>query len=168
MAQFEPAFEIMMANEGGYKLTNDPVDRGGQTYAGISRRSWPQWSGWAYIDRGEIPPTQMVRDFYKTNFWDVIRGDEITDNRIASSIFNFAVNTGIKVAVKLAQIVVGVTPDGSLGEKTLAALNASSPSTFIPNYTIAKIARYRNIVRKDPTQKRFLLGWINRSLEGII
>lgn len=168
MAQFEPAFEIMMANEGGYKLTNDPVDRGGQTYAGISRRSWPQWSGWAYIDRGEIPPTQMVRDFYKTNFWDVIRGDEITDNRIASSIFNFAVNTGIKVAVKLAQIVVGVAPDGSLGEKTLTALNASSASTFIPNYTIAKIARYRDIVKRDPTQKRFLLGWINRSLEGIV
>ena len=168
MAQFEPAFEIMMANEGGYKLTNDPVDRGGQTYSGVSRRSWPQWSGWAYIDRGEIPPTQMVRDFYKTNFWDVIRGDEITDNRIASSIFNFAVNTGIKVAVKLAQIVVSVTPDGSIGEKTLAALNASQASVFIPNYTVAKVARYRDIVRRDPTQKKFLLGWINRSLGSII
>lgn len=168
MAQFEPAFEIMMANEGGYKLTNDPVDRGGQTYAGISRRSWPQWPGWTSVDRGEVPPTQMVRNFYKTNFWDVVRGDEITDNRIASSIFNFAVNTGIRVAVKLAQIVVGVTPDGSLGEKTLAALNASPPSIFIPGYTVAKIARYRDIVKRDPTQKRFLLGWINRSLEGIV
>lgn len=168
MAQFEPAFEIMMTNEGGYKLTNDPVDRGGQTYAGVSRKAWPQWAGWAYIDRGETPPTQLVRSFYKTNFWDAVRGDEITDNRIASSIFNFAVNTGVKVAVKLAQIVVGVAPDGSLGEKTLAALNASSPSIFIPSYTVAKIARYRDIVRRDPTQKRFLLGWINRSLEGIV
>lgn len=168
MAQFEPAFEIMMANEGGYKLTNNPHDRGGQTYAGISRKFWPSWQGWAYVDRGEIPPTQLVRAFYKTNFWDVVRGDELTDNRIASSIFNFAVNTGVKVAVKLAQIVVGVTPDGSLGEKTLIALNASPASTFIPNYTLAKIARYRDIVRRDPTQKVFLLGWINRSLEGII
>ena len=168
MAQFEPAFEIMMANEGGYKLTNDPVDRGGQTYAGISRKAWPKWQGWHYIDRGEIPPTQMVRGFYKTNFWDVVRGDNITDNRIASSIFNFAVNSGVKIAVKLAQIVVGVAPDGSIGEKTLAALNASSPSIFIPNYTIAKIARYRDIVRRDRTQIKFLLGWINRSLEGVL
>ena len=168
MAQFEPAFEIMMANEGGYKLTNNPHDRGGQTYAGISRKFWPSWQGWAFVDRGEIPPTQLVRAFYKTNFWDVVRGDTITDNRIASSIFNFAVNTGVKVAVKLAQIVVGVTPDGSLGEKTLAALNASPASTFIPNYTLAKIARYRDIVKRDRTQIKFLLGWINRSLEGII
>ena len=168
MAQFEPAFEIMIANEGGYKLTNNPNDRGGVTYAGISRKFWLSWQGWAFIDRDDIPPTQLVRDFYKTNFWDVIRGDELTDNRIASSIFNFAVNTGVKVAVKLAQIVVGVTPDGSLGEKTLAALNASSASTFSSNYTLAKVARYRDIVKRDPTQKVFLLGWINRSLEGII
>ena len=168
MAQFEPAFEIMMTNEGGYKLTHNKNDRGGQTYAGISRKFWPKWAGWSYIDRGEIPPTPLVRDFYKTNFWDAIRGDDIIDNRIASSIFNFAVNAGIKVATKLAQIVVSVTPDGSLGEKTLAALNASSPTTFIPNYALAKIARYRDIVTRDKTQLVFLKGWINRSLEGII
>lgn len=168
MAQFEPAFEIMMNNEGGYKLTNNKNDRGGQTYAGISRKFWSNWAGWAYIDRNEIPPTALVRDFYKTNFWDVIRGDDIIDNRIASSIFNFAVNAGIKVATKLAQIVVSVTPDGSIGEKTLAALNASSPTTFIPNYALAKIARYRDIVERDKTQLVFLKGWINRSLEGII
>jgi hypothetical protein len=35
-------------------------------------------------------------------------------------------------------------------------------------YALAKIARYRDIVRKDKTQIKFLLGWINRTLEGVI
>jgi hypothetical protein len=34
-------------------------------------------------------------------------------------------------------------------------------------FTLAKIARYRDIVRKDKTQLKFLVGWINRALEAV-
>ena len=37
MANFDPAFDKMIRNEGGFKLTNIEGDRGGQTYAGIER-----------------------------------------------------------------------------------------------------------------------------------
>lgn len=37
MSDFVPAYERMIINEGGYKLTDVPSDRGGQTYAGISQ-----------------------------------------------------------------------------------------------------------------------------------
>jgi lysozyme family protein len=168
MAQFEPAFSRMMQNEGGYKLTNIANDRGGMTYAGISRRSWPKWSGWLAVDAGETPLTSDVRDFYKKEFWDKVNGDFIINNNIASSIFNFGVNTGTRIAVKLAQIVVGVEPDGDVGPKTLEALNNISEDVFIPTYTVAKIARYRDIVKRDRTQQKFLLGWLNRSLEGAL
>ena len=33
MATFDPAFDKMIRNEGGFKLTNIEGDRGGQTYA---------------------------------------------------------------------------------------------------------------------------------------
>lgn len=48
-ASFAPAYQIVMANEGGY--VNNPADPGKETYAGISRRFWPNWSGWKIIDR---------------------------------------------------------------------------------------------------------------------
>ena len=106
---------MMIANEGGYQLTNVSGDRGGQTYAGIARKMNPQWAGWAAIDRGDIPPTQLVREFYASGWWAPIRGDEIADQRVAESIFDFAVNTSAysrpTVAVKLAQIVV-LRPEG--------------------------------------------------------
>jgi lysozyme family protein len=165
MADFTPAFEKMIKDEGGYQLTDIQGDRGGQTYAGIARKMNPQWSGWSYVDRKETPPSQLVRDFYKTTFWDAISGDQITNERIAATIFNFFVNTG-KPAKTLAQIVIGATPDGSFGEKTIQKLNEIDTEKFLMAYALAKIARYRDICMRDRSQVKFILGWLNRSLEG--
>jgi lysozyme family protein len=41
MAEFQPACELMICNEGGYKLHTVPGDKGGMTYAGISRNNFP-------------------------------------------------------------------------------------------------------------------------------
>lgn len=167
MADFNPAFEAMIKNEGGYVLHNVEGDRGGMTYAGIARNMHPGWPGWGHIDRQEPVPAQLVRDFYRQQFWAPIKGDDINDQVIAQTIFDFHVNAGA-VAIKLAQLVVGSTPDGAMGNKTVAALNAIDPSKFVMSYALAKIARYRDIVRRDKTQIKFLLGWINRTLEGVI
>lgn len=48
-ALFEPAYQIVRKHEGGY--VNNPQDPGKETYAGISRRFWPNWAGWKEIDR---------------------------------------------------------------------------------------------------------------------
>jgi lysozyme family protein len=171
MADFLPAFEAMIQDEGGYVLHNVPGDRGGQTYAGIARNFNPDWEGWEYVDRRETPPTPLVRNWYHTNYWVPIGGDHIISQAIASSIFNFAVNSSAPgrpaVAIKLAQLVVGATPDGSIGPRTLQALNAYDPEKFVMAYALAKIARYRDIVTRDRTQLKFMLGWVNRTLAGV-
>lgn len=164
MADFSAAFESMIRNEGGYRLHTVAGDRGGMTYAGIARNAWPNWSGWRDIDHGEIPDTALVREFYKVNFWDRVRGDDIADQQIARTVFDFAVNAGTGTAIKLAQIVVGVTPDGAIGPKSMAALNAMDGDKFKLAYALAKVARYRDIVARDRSQSKFLLGWINRTL----
>lgn len=167
MADFERAYEKTLAKEGGYVLHTVANDRGGQTYAGISRRAHPHWPGWIIIDRGQEPDADLVRHFYKLNYWQRIRGDDIARQEIADSFFDFAVNAGVKVATKMVQIIAGVTTDGKVGEKTLAALNSLQVEYFRASFALAKIARYRDIVAKDRTQLKFLLGWINRALEGI-
>ncbi len=154
----------MILDEGGYKLHTVEGDRGGMTYAGIARNMNPQWPGWAAIDAGGEPAADMVRAFYRANFWQPIQGDAISSQVIACSIFNFHVNTGRPARV-LAQVVAGVTPDGSFGPRTVAALNAMDPEKFVMAYALAKIARYRDIVTRDRTQIKFLLGWINRTLK---
>lgn len=166
MADFAPAFEKVLLAEGGYKLTNIANDKGGQTYAGITRRSNPRWPGWLDIDAGKTPESQAVRELYRAQYWDRVRGDELPQ-KIAESLFDSAVNMGVTTAVKLAQLVVGTTPDGVTGPVTVQALNAIAPEVFVAQYTLAKIARYRDIVMRDRTQGKFLLGWLNRALQGV-
>lgn len=165
MADFLPCFERMIVNEGGYVLTNHPGDNGGQTYAGIARNRWPRWVGWRAIDAGGRPGAHQVRDFYRENFWEPVHLGELASQDIARMIFDFGVNAGTGVAVKLAQVAVGQTPDGVAGTKTLEALNAADPAGFVARYSLAKLARYRDIARRDPSQRKWLFGWLTRTLQ---
>ena len=170
MADFNAAFEKMIADEGGYVLHNVAGDTGGMTYAGIARNKNPDWGGWNLIDHKEINNsllTGMVRNFYKVEFWDRIRGDEIANQVVAESVFNFGVNTGMGVAVKLAQLIVGATPDGAVGEKTVEKFSNVEPEAFKKAYALAKITRYADICNKNRSQSKFLLGWIQRTLRGL-
>jgi lysozyme family protein len=177
MAEFLPIYEDMIRDEGGYKLHRVEGDRGGDTYAGIARAMNPQWQGWAYIDRGEVPPTQMVREFYMAGWWAPIRGNQITDQGVASTIFNFAVNTSAygnpMLAVKLAQIAARVEPDGHFGPVTLEAINEIDGELYELRFFLAKMTRYAELANKDKaainwgksSAKKFLLGWLNRALK---
>lgn len=168
MADFKQAFERAILAEGGYKLHTVEGDTGGMTYAGIARNKNPQWPGWAYIDRGDTPPSELVRSFYRQGWWNPIAGDDIKDQKVAYTLYSFATNSSAykapTVAVKLAQVVVGVTPDGSVGPKTVAAINAMDPELFLAKFALARIARHTAIVNKDRSQLKFLLGWNNRNL----
>lgn len=170
MTNFEQSFEFMMKNEGGYINHTTKGDRGGQTYAGIARKFWPDWEGWAIIDAGDMDNprlTPLVKGFYTENFWNKIKGDLIKDLPVSRTIFDFAVNAGVRTASKLAQIVVDTTPDGALGPITVGKINDFDSENFAMAYTLAKIARYRHICRKDKSQRKFLYNWVTRSLKGV-
>lgn len=173
MSDFLPAYEAMILAEGGYQLHTVKGDTGGQTYAGIARNKNPDWPGWAYIDRGETPPTQLVRDYYRVGWWAPIRGDELISQTVADSFFKFAVNSSARLrpttAIKVAQLAARVAPDGAIGPKTLAAINGMDAELFLARFTIAQVARYTEICNNDRSRvqaKTFLLGWNNRALAG--
>lgn len=171
MADFSPAFERMIQNEGGYRLVNIAADRGGQTYAGIARNFHPNWPGWRFVDNQQMENLELsalVRDFYRVQFWEKISGEQIPNQVVAESIFDFCVNAGVSTGIKLAQIVVGAVPDGRLGPVTLAKLNDMDPAVFVLKYALAKIARYAEICNKNREQSKFLLGWINRTVKELV
>lgn len=169
MAQFEKAFERLMKDE-GVILTRDPIDRGGETFAGISRKFHPRWSGWQMVDRGETPPLDLVRGFYREAYWEPIRADQIRSQRVAEVLFGQYVNMGAN-GIKLMQTTIGVIADGKVGAKTLAALNAacdihiiSPEETLLSVFSIANTTRYHAIGMRDKTQRRFWPGWIKRAI----
>lgn len=178
MANFDIAFEKTLNAEGGYLLHTVKGDKGGMTFAGISRVHWPDWTGWQLIDGGEVSGSRieaMVRVFFKIHFWDVIKGDRIGFQSVADTIYDFAVNSDIEPAVKRVQIVVGATVDGDFGPKTFAKLNAyvvneMAEELFCAKYNLLRLFRFKDICVADKrkcwdkvtSNLRFLCGWINR------
>jgi lysozyme family protein len=177
MANFANAFAATMKAEGGY--VNDPQDPGGETYKGIARKFNSKWDGWITIDMakrennfpanldGNAELQQKIKAFYEVNYWDKMRGDDITDQNIAESVFDFAVNAGTIASSKLAQITVGAEPDGTIGPATLQKLNATDPRTFVALFSLHKIARYVNICEKRADSKKFFYGWVKRTVEAL-
>lgn len=164
MSDFINSFNNLMRDEGGFTLHKVKGDTGGLTYAGISKKHHPDWKGWNFIEKDPNILHEAVTDFYKENYWDRIKADKYDDFEVKNIIFNFAVNTGCRTAIKLLQKVLRTNVDGLIGPITIKALNKMNPEIFCLKYTIEKIIRYTAICNKNPVQKKFLLGWINRSL----
>ena len=115
-----------------------------------------------------------MRDFKKSDAEKIYekvyyRGnhiDKITDDRVALSIFDWAVNSGGK-GIKKAQIVANkfganLIIDGIIGKKTLEAINAIDPVAFLKEYHEMQRTFYKNLAARDSSQEVFLKGWLNR------
>jgi lysozyme family protein len=174
MAEFNISLQKTLAHEGGY--SNDPDDAGGKTYKGISRTNHKNWYGWILIDKYKkqsgFPASldkdselaKQVEQFYQANFWIPLNADRINNQTVADSIFDFAVNAGIQTSIHLVQSIVEADIDGIIGTQTLDKLNTSNPTHFLTDFTLAKIAHYISVIKKRPTNKKYLYGWIIRAL----
>jgi lysozyme family protein len=174
MGNFNSAYEKVLRNEGGY--VNDPDDPGGETYKGVSRKIWSAWDGWLLVDfykrRNGFPANletdnelqEKVKDFYRINYWDKLRATDIEDDAVAASVFDFAVNAGISTSASLAQMVAGAKVDGFIGRETLTKINNAEAEHFLATFTVAKVARYINIVKKRPVSRKYFYGWVCRAL----
>lgn len=156
MADFNLAVNKTLEKEGGY--VNDPNDSGGETKYGISKRAFPNED----IKNLTI---ERAKELYNLHYWRLIEGDQIKDNLVATLIFDFAVNAGVKTAVILTQKALEATEDGLMGENTLRALNEADKDKFAAIFTNYKIARYVAICDKNPSQKIYFFGWVKRALE---
>jgi lysozyme family protein len=133
MAFYKIAIAKVLLAEKGY--SKDPQDVGGETYDGISRCFFPSWKGWKIVDeyknkmgfpinlRDSVALNTMVKEFYKINFWDKIKGDSIKNQSIANLLVDSAVNEGIIPAIKRAQEIVLLPQTGKVDDLLISKLN---------------------------------------------
>ncbi len=191
MASFDISYAKTMAIEGEY--VNNPNDNGGETYAGIARKFWPKWSGWAIIDnikakvgtkassinaeaKIDSALQSLVKSFYKTNFWDVNKLDQVNVQAIADEIFDTGVNMGVVVAAKMLQQALNlcnkngqsysdIAEDGKIGPATLSVLNNKAvPLVIFNTLNLLQAERYLDIMRSNKSQEIFWTGWLKRIL----
>jgi lysozyme family protein len=115
---------------------------------------------------GHAELQERIKTFHQVNYWDKVCGDEITNQDMAESIFDFSVNAGPIASMKLAQTKVGVKADGVIGPATLGKINADEPRAFLALLALHKIARYLSICEKRSESRKYFYGWVKRTLEG--
>lgn len=169
MADFNKHIEKLISKEGGYVLTDDPDDRGGRTFAGISERANPDWPGWELIDDGcaldDPGLIRLAHNLYRDDYWQPIRGDGISSDVIVEILFSSAVLEGARAASMMAQRALGFSGralDGIIGRDTLKALEGVDPDSFTARFALARIHLFCAIVKRNRSQLKYLRGWTLR------
>ena len=184
MAKIDESLKIVMWLEYSNKVSKAlevNETETGMTYKGIYQTAHPKWEGWdvvrealektdgskskaAELLEADVELQEAVAEFYKREFWDKMRLDEVQSQKIADEMMVFGVNTHPKTAVRVAQRVVGVLQDGAIGPKTLKALNEFDADVFSETFDELEKAHYAKIVANRPEKGIFLKGWRNRAV----
>ena len=162
---FQRALAFVLKAEGGY--TNHPADRGGPTNKGILQREYDQYrrrKGLPAADVRDILNAE-VENIYLHDYWLAGRCDRMP-LPVSLAHFDACVNTGVTQAAKFLQRTVGTRSDGLIGPLTLGALTAElkreAPEALAGRLARQRIAFYRQLEQRDPEQRVFLQGWLNR------
>lgn len=162
MACFLMALPYVLKHEGGW--ADDPDDPGGATNFGITlavarKHGVPDKAALRAISQ------EKVAAIYRAGYWQF---DGIQDQRVATKIFDMAVNMGPATAVTLAQRSVNevggsVRVDGDYGLQTEGGINFVLPDALLDALCQASAQRYHRIVDLRPSSAKFLRGWLKRA-----
>lgn len=160
MSRFDISLQRILKHEGGF--VNDPLDSGGITNLGVTKRVWEEFVGHPVSEADMRNLTvEKVSRLYKQRYWDRVQADKLPKG-VDYVVFDFAINAGVGRAVKTLQSTVGSTPDGIIGNRTLASVNAMDAKELVNKYSDARVDFYQGIVARRPDQVRFIRGWLNR------
>lgn len=154
---FDHAFAALMGNEGGY--VDHPEDPGGATRWGITARVALK-NG--YTGDMRDFPMAMAKTIARAQYWDAVRADELPDV-VRFDVFDAAYNHGPKQAALFLQRAAGVTADGAIGPKTLAAVTAANPYALSMLFNAERLDLYTGL----NTWPTFGRGWTRRVRDNL-
>ena len=166
MADVRKLAPFILKWEGGF--VNDPDDLGGATNIVVTIGTWKSCAydkdGDGDIDVDDLhllTREDVVNRVLKPHYWDRWKADEIKSQSVANILVDWVWASGAH-GIKIPQRLLGVTVDGIVGPKTIAAVNAKNPRELFDMIKIARFDFIEDICRKRPTNNKFKRGWMNR------
>lgn len=146
-------------------FANDPDDRGGLTMCGVTYATYSHFCGLRRRTPSLVEFRNMDfstwRSILKTLYWDAWHADEIFSQPVADLLVDWVWASGT-VGIKWPQRVLGVSADGIVGPKTVAAVNIADPGELFAKLHEDRLAFVEGIVHHNPSQAKFLRGWERR------
>lgn len=160
-SNFNEALSLVLKHEGGY--VNHALDPGGATNLGITigtaKRYGVDMDGDGDTDIIDIKKLTVAAasKIYRGEYWNKVGGDMLPSG-LDYAVFDFGVNSGVSRAGKYLQALVGVTQDGQIGPKTVAAIDGKNVADLINKLCDNRLA----FLKKLPTWGTFGKGWGSR------
>jgi lysozyme family protein len=149
---FDEAFDKLMGHEGGY--SNHSADPGGETMWGITARVARRHG---YMGNMRDLPRETAKAIAKPEYWNPVHADELPEG-VRFDVFDTSYNSGQKQAAQLLQRAAGVSDDGVIGPKTMAAAHALPPAKLSMRFNAERLEFLCNL----PTFGAFGKGWTRR------
>ena len=161
MAKAELLKPFILRWEGDF--VDDPLDRGGATNKGITIGTFRNFYGKdATVEQLKNITDEQWLHIFKSGYWDKWKADDIENQSIANIVVDWAWGSGAATSIKQVQKILGVAVDGIVGDDTLTAINIAGQRSLFVKIHNRRIEFVENIVKRDPSQARFLKGWKNR------
>mgnify|MGYP000807403415 FL=1 len=144
MANVNQLAPFILKWEGGF--VNDPADLGGATNMGVTIGAWKS-CGYDKDGDGDIDVDDLrlltredvVNRVLKPHYWDRWKADDIKSQSVANILVDWVWASGAH-GIKIPQRLLGVSVDGIVGPKTLAAVNARNPRELFDMIKIAPVS----------------------------
>lgn len=153
----------VLAKEGLF--VDDPLDRGGPTKHGITAPTLARWRQ-AQVTLADIQAltADEARAIYRHLYIEAPGfAAAIPNERLLALVVDYAVLSGPEAATKALQRAIGIADDGVIGPQTKRLLQAQAGSPDVYKRLLAdRIRHHCEIVLTNPSQRRFLRGWLNR------
>lgn len=141
-------------------VTNDPTDKGGRTQWGIAEHANP--AAWA---DGKVTEAE-ARAIYVRKYIAPFNG--LQDHLAFPALVDWGVTSGPGLVVQNLQRVVGTKVDAKLGPQTLAAIQGFDPRLLANRMVAERVKMIGRIVKRDPSQLKYINGWLDRVLGFLI
>jgi lysozyme family protein len=163
---FDPAFDRLIGHEGAFQ--DDAADRGNWT---SGRVGVGECKGTKYGVSAMTYPAEDIcnltleraKQIYRRDFWGAAGCDTVPD-AIKFDLFDTAVNSGVRQAIKLLQKAVGQDDDGILGPHTLQAVQSMPPLRVVARFNGHRLAYMAGLT----TWPNFSRGWARRIAANLI
>lgn len=166
MADVSVLAHFILSWEGGY--VNHPNDPGGATNKGVTIATWKA-QGYDKDGDGDIDVADLklisdedaVNLVLKPHYWNRWKANQIRSQSVANICVDWVWGSG-KYGITGVQKLLGVTPDGIVGAKTIAAINAREPKQLFAAIKKARVQYIESLCKRRKSSQVFRDGWLRR------
>jgi lysozyme family protein len=134
---FDRCLSLVLVHEGGF--VDHPRDPGGATNLGITQATLSKSRGRpSFVEDVRRLTKAEAGEIYRGSYWASVEGDRLPGG-LDLAVFDFAVNSGPRRAVRMLQDLLGVAEDGVIGPHTLAAADAADVPKLIADLSAARL-----------------------------